>query len=89
MTAILPADRLPGAPASQRAKREPMTTPPQRRISAPWADDLFANLARLAALITLSLLLGIMVSLIIGAWLSDTLRRLWQAIHRLALRSIW
>ena len=68
MTAILPADRLPGAPAFQRAKREPMTTPPQRRISAPWADALFANLARLAALITLSLLLGIMVSLIIGAW---------------------
>lgn len=68
MTAILPADRLPGTPASKEAKREPMTNPPQRRVSAPWADALFANLARLAALVTLSLLLGIMVSLFIGAW---------------------
>src|SRR5574343_462478 len=68
MTAILPADRLHSAPPSKGAKREPMTNPPQRRISAPWAVALFANLARLAALITLSLLLGIMVSLIIGAW---------------------
>ena len=68
MTAILPADRLPGAPASKGAKREPMTNPPHRRVSAPWADALFANLARLAALVTLSLLLGIVVSLVIGAW---------------------
>ncbi|MFZ2298443.1 MAG: phosphate ABC transporter permease PstC, partial [Aquabacterium sp.] len=45
-----------------------MTNPPRRRVSAPWADALFANLARLAALLTLSLLLGIMVSLFIGAW---------------------
>jgi len=57
-----------------------MTNPPQRRISAPWADAVFANLARLAALLTLSLLVGIMISLFIGAW---------PAIEKYGISFLW
>lgn len=69
MTAILPAD-IDSADARdpRDAKRRPMTNPPARRVNTPWADKAFAMLASLAALVTLSLLLGIMVSLFIGAW---------------------
>jgi phosphate transport system permease protein len=51
-------------PASQR------TTPPSRKplLSSVFADRLFALLARGAALMTLALLLGILLSLVIGAW---------------------
>ena len=44
--------------------------PPARRpwLPASWADRLFAFLARGAALLTLALLLGVLVSLLIGAW---------------------
>ncbi|HEX5312313.1 phosphate ABC transporter permease PstC [Aquabacterium sp.] len=45
-----------------------MTNPPSRRVNAPWADAVFAGLARAAALLTLALLLGIIGSLIVGAW---------------------
>jgi phosphate transport system permease protein len=38
------------------------------RLSSPLADRLFGLLTRGAALLTLSLLLGIMVALVIGAW---------------------
>ncbi|WP_290730462.1 phosphate ABC transporter permease PstC [Aquabacterium sp.] len=57
-----------------------MTNPPQRRVSAPWADAVFANLARLAALLTLSLLVGIMISLFIGAW---------PAIEKYGISFLW
>lgn len=57
-----------------------MTNPLQRRVRAPWADAVFASLARLAALLTLSLLLGIMVSLFIGAW---------PAIQEYGLSFLW
>ena len=57
-----------------------MTNPLQRRVRAPWADAVFASLARLAALLTLSLLLGIMVSLFIGAW---------PAIREYGLSFLW
>ncbi|MBP7132517.1 MAG: phosphate ABC transporter permease PstC [Aquabacterium sp.] len=80
MTAILPADRIPCSTAPKGARREPMTNPPQRRVSAPWADAVFANLARLAALLTLSLLVGIMISLFIGAW---------PAIEKYGISFLW
>jgi phosphate transport system permease protein len=69
MTAILPNDRddLLGRSDINR-KSSPMSNPPTRRMSAPWADAVFALLARGAALLTLSLLVGIILSLIVGAW---------------------
>ncbi|WP_227753623.1 MULTISPECIES: phosphate ABC transporter permease PstC [Ramlibacter] len=39
-----------------------------RRLTGPWADLMFAWAARGAALLTLSLLLGILLSLVMGAW---------------------
>ncbi|MCV2348616.1 phosphate ABC transporter permease PstC [Paucibacter sp. Y2R2-4] len=44
-----------------------MASPPARRAVAPWADKLFSILAHGAAWLTLGLLVGIIVSLIIGA----------------------
>jgi phosphate transport system permease protein len=41
--------------------------PPDRRRVAPWADKLFSALAHGAAWLTLSLLVGIIISLLIGA----------------------
>ncbi|MDR3087006.1 MAG: phosphate ABC transporter permease subunit PstC [Azoarcus sp.] len=41
---------------------------PRRRVPGAAADRLFAGLAHGAALLTLALLLGIIVSLIVGAW---------------------
>jgi len=41
--------------------------PPNRRRSSPWADAVFSLLAHAAAILTLALLAGIIVSLIIGA----------------------
>ena len=69
MTAILPTDMDDaGAPPSRQEKRQPMTNPPSRRVNAPWADAAFEWAARAAAFLTLSLLLGIIGSLIVGAW---------------------
>jgi phosphate transport system permease protein len=45
-----------------------MTNPPARRVQAPWADAVFALLARGSAILTLSLLAGIILSLVVGAW---------------------
>jgi phosphate transport system permease protein len=45
-----------------------MSSPPARSSRLPWADAVFAFLARGAAVLTLSLLLGIIVSLVVGAW---------------------
>ena len=45
-----------------------MSKPPGRRVNAPWADAVFAFLARAAAILTLSLLAGIIMSLVVGAW---------------------
>ncbi|WP_286747899.1 phosphate ABC transporter permease subunit PstC [Aquabacterium sp. UBA2148] len=45
-----------------------MTNPPSRRVQAPWADAAFALAARAAAVLTLCLLLGIIGSLVVGAW---------------------
>ena len=68
MSAILPADMEDVVPPSRGGDRLPMTNPPVRRATSPWADTVFALLARAAAVLTLSLLLGIIVSLIVGAW---------------------
>ncbi|RYE37534.1 MAG: phosphate ABC transporter permease PstC, partial [Hyphomicrobiales bacterium] len=48
----------------------PRTTPPPRSpmISGVLADRIFGLLARGAALLTLALLLGILASLVVGAW---------------------
>ena len=69
MTAILPTDMDDaGSQPSRREKQQPMTNPPPRRANAPWADAVFEWAARGAAVLTLSLLLGIIGSLIVGAW---------------------
>jgi len=71
MSSTLSADearpRLSAA-ASSRGER-PMSSPPARRMrSGPIADRLFGWAAKGAALVTLGLLLGILLSLIVGAW---------------------
>jgi phosphate transport system permease protein len=69
MTAILPAGMDDSSASSnQDAKRRPMSQPPERRVNAPWADAVFALLAKAAAVITLLLLFGIIGSLVVGAW---------------------
>lgn len=69
MTAILPADIDDAdVPPSRGVKGRPMTNPPARRVATPWADTVFAMLARAAAVLTLALLVGIIGSLIVGAW---------------------
>ncbi len=58
------------APPLQRSAGVPRTTPPSRSplLSGAVADRIFAWLARGAAMLTLALLIGILVSLVIGAW---------------------
>src|SRR3954466_5442142 len=46
---------------------EPRGAPPAARRSGPWADTVFSVLAHGAAILTLLLLAGIIVSLVIGA----------------------
>ncbi len=67
MAATLPASQsLKGTPMD-RLDRGDDTGPPPRRRTLPWADAVFALAARGAALLTLALLVGIIVSLVIGA----------------------
>jgi len=82
MTAILPADADDASDVSARpeSRRQPMTNPPSSRASSPVADAVFALLAKAAAVLTLSLLLGIIGSLIYGAW---------PAIHEYGLSFLW
>src|SRR6478672_13955161 len=56
-------------PAVQRQGRK-MSLPPggQRARGGAWVDQLFGWAARGAALITLGLLFGILLSLVVGAW---------------------
>ena len=65
MAATLPAGPFPGQEDIARSETTPR--PPARSTRAPWADRLFAALALSAALLTLALLAGIIVSLLIGA----------------------
>ncbi|MCM5680948.1 phosphate ABC transporter permease PstC [Schlegelella sp. S2-27] len=48
-------------------RTDPTGEPPIARRASPWADTLFSALAHGAALLTLALLAGIIVSLVIGA----------------------
>lgn len=68
MSAILPVDDDSMPETQSQRKTTPMSTPPQRRATLPWADTLFAVLARSAAVLTLLLLFGIIASLVVGAW---------------------
>ncbi|HEY9238690.1 MAG TPA: phosphate ABC transporter permease PstC [Burkholderiaceae bacterium] len=45
----------------------PASRPPAPRRSAPWADSVFSFFAHAAAILTLALLAGIILSLVIGA----------------------
>ncbi|MES3012992.1 MAG: phosphate ABC transporter permease PstC [Pseudomonadota bacterium] len=45
----------------------PVSRPPAPRRSAPWADSVFSFFAHAAAILTLALLAGIILSLVIGA----------------------
>src|SRR6187431_2459158 len=65
MAATLPASPLDREQRMERAA--PKGRPPERRVVAPWADGLFAALTTGAAWLTLALLVGIIVSLVIGA----------------------
>ncbi|WP_047194678.1 phosphate ABC transporter permease PstC [Caldimonas brevitalea] len=48
-------------------RTDPLGGPPAVRRAAPWADTLFSAVAHGAALLTLALLAGIIISLLIGA----------------------
>ena len=48
-------------------RTSPMRQPPERRRVTPWADGLFSAVAHGAAWLTLLLLVGIIVSLLVGA----------------------
>ncbi|MBC7957979.1 MAG: phosphate ABC transporter permease PstC, partial [Cytophagales bacterium] len=48
-------------------RSDPVGRPPETRRSAAWADTVFSVLAHSAAILTLLLLAGIIVSLLIGA----------------------
>ncbi len=63
------AATLPASPyQDQKMERSnPMGRPPAQRRVMPWADTLFSTLAHGAALLTLLLLAGIIVSLLMGA----------------------
>ncbi len=78
MAAILPANSYDSGQPSERV--QPMSSPPTRRSVAPWADKLFSFLAHGAAWLTLSLLVGIIISLVVGAW---------PAIKEFGLAFLW
>ncbi|MFN7724440.1 MAG: phosphate ABC transporter permease subunit PstC [Rubrivivax sp.] len=63
--AALPAPELQD-PSSQ-GRVTPHGAPPARRRNVPWADAVFSVLAHGAAWLTLALLLGIIISLLVGA----------------------
>jgi len=66
VAATLPATPYPDNEKMERS--EPRDRPPPVRRASPWADKLFSLLAHSAAVLTLGLLFGIIVSLVIGAW---------------------
>lgn len=68
MSAAMPSRPLSELNADPRLGTAPYSPKPQRRVNMRWADAVFAGLARAAALLTLSLLIGIIASLVVGAW---------------------
>jgi phosphate transport system permease protein len=65
LAATFPATAYPDIQSVDRSVAK--GRPPPRRIGVRWADTLFATLAHLAAWLTLAILLGILVSLVVGA----------------------
>ena len=65
VTATLPASPLPSELHMHRTS--PAGRPGPREVRAPWADRAFAIAAHGAAWLTLALLVGIIISLVIGA----------------------
>ena len=64
MAATLPASHY----NDKKVERtDPLSRPPAHRKSAPWADSVFSFFAHAAAILTLALLAGIILSLVIGA----------------------
>ena len=61
------AATLHASPYAASERVTPQQNPPERRRVAPWADALFSVLAHGAAWLTLLLLVGILISLLIGA----------------------
>ena len=69
MSSTLPAREAQFDPHAQRDARK-MSLPPAGRAArgGAWADQLFGWAAKAAAITTLGLLVGILVSLVVGAW---------------------
>ena len=65
MAATLPASPFENKSEMERAT--PRGEPPGRKQNLPWADWVFSMLAHGAAWVTLGLLVGIIVSLVVGA----------------------
>lgn len=78
MAATLPA--TPYSDPTPMDRSEPQGRPPAERRASRWGDRLFSLLAHGAALTTLALLLGIIVSLFIGAT---------PAIEKYGLSFLW
>ena len=78
MAATMPATTRNRNTRMDRAT--PTGRPPERRAVAPWADGLFSFLTHAAAWLTLALLVGIIVSLVVGAW---------PAISEFGLKFLW
>jgi phosphate transport system permease protein len=66
MAATLPANGFPEEENTME-RASPSGEPPTRRRLQPWADTAFSALAHGAAWVTLLLLVGIIVSLVVGA----------------------
>ena len=64
VAATLPASHYSD---NQMERSGPMSRPPAHRRPAPWADSVFSFFAHAAAILTLALLAGIILSLVIGA----------------------
>ena len=76
------AATLPASPYDNKnmERSDPMDRPPQERRSSPWIDKVFSAAAHGAALLTLALLVGIIGSLVVGAW---------PAISKYGLSFLW
>ncbi|TDM06230.1 MAG: phosphate ABC transporter permease subunit PstC [Ideonella sp. MAG2] len=66
MSLTVSASPLPPLHADEHAS--PLSEPPSRVRRLPWADRAFSAVAHAAAWLTLLLLVGIIASLVVGAW---------------------
>ncbi len=88
MAATLPASPLRPDMKADDSIATSGGRPPARQRRMPWGDALFAALAHAAAWFTLAALLGIIVSLVVGAWpaiseygLSFLVRSEWDPVN--------